>query len=82
MSWFRFDWHTPIHIFGSYFLMSATLHFATANMFIAGLVTLLFGVGWEILDELNAGVWIFDPRGGDFGDIAADIVGILLRVIV
>ena len=49
---------------------------------IAALLALYLGLSWEVLDNLFAGVWVFDPRGGDFADILADIIGSLLRVLL
>jgi len=49
-------------------------------MWQAALFALFFGILWECLDESFAGEWIFDPRGFDIGDVAADAVGCLLAI--
>lgn len=48
----------------------------------AALIALCMGLLWEVLDSLLAGVWIFDPRGGDFADVLADAIGILFGLFL
>jgi hypothetical protein len=48
----------------------------------AAMITMVLGMAWEVFDQLFAGQFIFDPRGGDWADLAADAAGILLRLIL
>lgn len=104
MTFFPLDWHTPTHLFGSFFLTHLVFwwrglrvrklyieklgrqHLLKARIPLkrvrwqgAALVWCL-GALWEVFDQLLAGWLIFDPRGGDFADIIADTIGILLRI--
>ena len=45
----------------------------------AAILTLVLSTLWEFIDEKFRGKWLFDPRGGDYGDIIFDIIGIILR---
>lgn len=77
---YKLDWHTPTHLFGSYFLARLLGITCEISMWQAALFALFFGILWECLDESFAGEWIFDPRGFDIGDVAADAVGCLLAI--
>ena len=82
----RPDWHSCTHLFGSYFLVGLFYLLSVKlslgySLFTCTLIAFFLGVIWEALDELFAGVsniqkaWIFDPRGGDWGDLVADLIG-------
>ena len=77
-----FDAWSCVHLFGCYFLMSLGLEYW--QVFILGVI-------WEILDfvyaifKLRLPLWfsiIFDPRGADIIDVAFDIIGIVLWILL
>jgi len=90
MTFFPFDWHTPTHLFGSYFLVHVLRRITawingkedSETKFASFVLALSLGLGWEVLDQVFAGQWIFDLRGGDFADIAADVIGVLLGLVI
>ena len=80
MNIFRFDWHTPTHLFGCFFLASLFQHVPGVNVFDAALIAISLGIAWELLDEIFKGKWIMDPRGYDLNDIAVDVIGAVLAI--
>ncbi|RQW92808.1 MAG: hypothetical protein EHM79_00335 [Geobacter sp.] len=45
-------------------------------------IALMFCTGWEMLDALYAGQWIFDPRGADLIDIVVGALGAAIAVTI
>lgn len=87
MKFYRPDWHTFTHILGSFFLVALFLKFGCST-WNAIFFAFALGIVWEALDEFTRNVeleWIrkiFDPRGGDIGDLIADAIGILLAYFI
>ncbi len=98
MTFYPIDWHTPIHLFGSFFLVKVLIWLDTfrserkvvrlnsSQQMSVKLVSAMwaFGLGmiWEMMDSWFAGQWIFDARGGDWSDVIADMVGCMLAVVI
>ena len=77
---FVLDWHSPTHLLGSGLIFLVIASILDVNK--ALVVSWLLGIGWEFIDEYCAGIWIFDPRGGDWMDIIMDGCGVLLGIII
>lgn len=71
------DSHNASHFLGCFGITMTLTHCLPA--WLAFNIALLLGVAWEFIDEINYRknlMWkIFDPRGGDIGDVFIDILG-------
>ncbi len=81
MKFYGFDWHSPTHLFGSFFLVHL-FHWIGFDLIMATTIAFILGVIWEGLDEILEGWWIFDPRGGDWTDVIVDFIGCGLAYIM
>ena len=82
LPFFRLDWHSLNHLLGSYTLTRLLSHLQDVTMLQAAVIALLLGIAWELMDNLYAGQWIFDSRGGDITDVVMDAAGGALALIV
>jgi len=80
----KFDSHTITHFIGCYAFTFTFYYIFKCPIWFAAGISLLLGVIWEILDDLNSKYqWhksYLDPRGGDILDIVTDLIGIWLAV--
>jgi len=79
MGFYKLDYHSLNHLFGSFFLVHLGLFFGL-DMIPAVSIAFTLGVLWEYMDSMFAGKFIFDSRGGDFIDIIVDAIGCTLAV--
>lgn len=85
MKCLSFDQHTPTHFFGCYAL-SLTLMIWGFPWWLACLLTIGAGIGWEVIGDGYLGAKkfypMFDTRGADICDIIVDSMGALLGTLV
>lgn len=81
INFFKLDWHTPTHLFGSFFLVHLFMFFGM-GVVISVVFAFVLGALWEVLDEVFKGELIFDPRGGDMTDIIINALGCILAIWV
>ena len=48
----------------------------------AAICMFFLGLCWEVLDMTYAGKWIFDSRGGDWGDVFVGLIGCILAILI
>lgn len=79
---FQPDWHSPTHLFGSFFLVRLIFKTSGSNIDKAAIWAFVIGIAWEILEESFKGRWVFDPRGYDVMDIIVNGLGCMLAVVL
>jgi hypothetical protein len=82
----KLDFHSKYH-FGGSALISLTYYVGIKdNTTEASILSASMGLCWELFDELNhitqADIQLFDPRGGDWVDIAVNLSGILVAYLI
>ena len=81
-----FDIHSIIHFVGCYALVPTLMTIFGLSIGWAVQFTVIMGICWETLDELNfyrtKKIWFLDPRGGDALDILTDAAGIILAFLI
>jgi len=86
MNFYPYDPYTLVHLFGSFFLVKLFTKLINgvdrSVLIVCALLAWICGLGWEGLDELYAGRLWFDPRGGDWADVIADLVGCALAMFI
>ena len=82
----KFDIHSIIHFLGCFALVPTFMVTLDMAVIPAAAITLILGMIWELLDELNrAFKWnvpFLDPRGTDILDAIVDFSGIFLAYLV
>jgi len=75
----KLDWHSLIHLFGSFWLVHFFALFT--DIYCAAMIAFGLGIAWELLDRAFAGWWIFDPRGFEWEDIVVDLAGCVMGIL-
>ncbi len=86
MKFMRPDAWTGTHLFGSFFLVHFLQYFSDntiTEILLPYFLVFLIGLAWELLSVIYPGGLkkMLDPRGGDWGDIIANSIGILLAIV-
>jgi len=74
----KLDWHSLIHLFGSFWLVHFLALFT--DIYSAAIAAFCLGILWEVIDEVFAGHWILDPRGFEWEDIVVDLAGCVMAL--